>query len=120
MQKKAMDTIVVEKIKEDRWKKREEKRLNRVADVRFIVAIQKVVEKWAKTQFSTTWILTIVEEVGNKFHQKFYTGMRANLYKYIIMNFRCGIINVTFDRKQRVTKQHKTPNQQGYYLHMNE
>jgi len=47
MQKKAMDTVVVEKIKEDKWKKREEKRLNRVADVGSIVAIQKVVEKWA-------------------------------------------------------------------------
>jgi hypothetical protein len=86
-----MDTVVVEKIKEDRWKKREEKRLNRVADVGSIVATQKVVEKWARTQFSTARILKIVKEVGNKFHQKFYTSMWANLYKYIIMNFRCGI-----------------------------
>jgi hypothetical protein len=65
-----MDMVVVEEIKEDRWKEREEKRLNKVTDVGFVVgqATQKVVEKWTKAQFATTWIPTIVKEVGNKFH----------------------------------------------------
>jgi hypothetical protein len=51
MQKKAMDVVVVEEIKEGRWKEREEKRLNKVADVGFVVgqATQKVVEKWTTT-----------------------------------------------------------------------
>jgi hypothetical protein len=65
-----MDTIVVEEIKENRWKEKEEKRLNRITDVGFVVGqtIQKVVEKWARAQFAIAWIPTIMKEVGNKFH----------------------------------------------------
>jgi hypothetical protein len=40
--------------------------------------------------------------MGNKFHQKIYASMRTNLYKYITMNLRCGIVNVRFNNKQRV------------------
>jgi hypothetical protein len=70
MWKNAMDMVVVKEIKEDKWKEREEKKVNKVTNVGSIVgqATQKVVEKWTKAQFVATWIPTIVKEMDNKFH----------------------------------------------------
>jgi hypothetical protein len=50
MWKKTMDKVVVDEIKEDRWKEREEKKLKKAIDVRSIVdqTTQKVVEKCVK------------------------------------------------------------------------
>jgi hypothetical protein len=70
MRKNAMDMVVVKEIKEDKWKEREEKKVNKVTNVGSIVgqATQKVVEKWTKAQIVATWIPTIVKEMDNKFH----------------------------------------------------
>lgn len=41
--------------------------------------VQTVIEKCAKIQFVATWALATMKEMGDKFHQKFWVGLQANL-----------------------------------------
>jgi len=72
-----MDKAIVKEIKEGRWKEKEDQKLTKVIDVRIAKnwIAQKVVEKCMKTQFVATWILAIIREVGDKFHQNFQVDL---------------------------------------------
>jgi hypothetical protein len=41
--------------------------------------VQTVIEKCAKIKFVTTWGVTTMKEMGDKFHQKFWVSLQANL-----------------------------------------
>ncbi len=47
---------------------------------------QRVVEKKFKTKFAATWILIVVKEASDKFHQNFQASLWVDPHRYIGMN----------------------------------
>ncbi len=50
---------------------------------------QKIVEKCARARFTTTWTLTTIVEMGDRFHHDFQIGFRVDSCKNMGLNLGC-------------------------------
>lgn len=80
-EKKTLDKAMVEKVKENKWKEREEKQTKQTINLWTTTkwAKCKVANKWARGRFLALWFATTIKEVGNPFHQYYVTSFRAPL-----------------------------------------
>jgi len=49
----------------------------------------RILEKHARTQFTTTWIPIAINKVDDKFHQNFQVGLQVNPHRYMGGNLGC-------------------------------
>jgi hypothetical protein len=85
-----LDKEVIEEIKQQKWKGREDKRAQQVANSFTITKriAQIFVNKWYKTYFIITWSIIAIKEVGDRFHNNFVESLKAHLLFYKGINIR--------------------------------
>jgi hypothetical protein len=49
----------------------------------------KIIEKHTRTQYSGPWSLTIIKEVGDRFHHNFQVSLQTDLHRYMGANLGC-------------------------------
>jgi replicative DNA helicase len=76
LHKKAMDKTTIEEIKEVRQKEKKEKNPKKCIQmvIRLENATYRLLKKCASINFVSTWILNVVREVGDCFHNNFNVG----------------------------------------------
>jgi hypothetical protein len=106
LKQKALEKEVVDKIREQKAKKREEKK-SRWVEHTFTPmekVTQKNVEKENKVQFNNAWFVTVVRATSERFHNNFKARFRAHLLGH--KGFGLGVTSqqqITM-RKQRRRK----------------
>lgn len=83
MKKKALDKAIIETIKEERRKKREEKRTRKIMDVHVVVAI--AIERWANREAMAWFIVAFstltMSETNEFFQHKVVASLLVNPFK---------------------------------------
>lgn len=82
---KKLDRKIAKEIKQQKWKEREDKKAKWVANSLNVTekVVQKLAEKHAWTNFTSTWFVITLRKVGDKFQQNFTMGLKVHplLYK---------------------------------------
>lgn len=91
LKRKTMEKVVIEEIRVEKRKDKEDKQVKRIVELECATecATWKTVEKGARAQFTIAWTLAVVTEMGDYFHHDFQTCLQIVPHKYMGMNLGC-------------------------------
>ncbi len=82
---KSLGKEVVEKIKQQNKRRKEDKKVKWVVNSLNVAkrAIQKLAKNRARTNFMSAWFVVVIREASDRFHQNFAMGLKEHplLYK---------------------------------------